>query len=364
MNKKQIAALSAAGALLMVFWLLLPVPPRTEAGAVPVTDIGLLFNGNIEDRGYAQAQYEALAEIAAERGLKIHPRFSVPADGSFPDAAEELLREGCQIIFSDSYLFDEDLLRVAEAHPEAYFLNASGTVSADNLCSHMGRVYQVRYLSGIVAGMQTKTGQIGYVAGCLTPESIRQLDAFAIGVRKANPTATVYARHTDDWNDGEKAAFVTAELLSAHQIDVLTQHVNPISPLRVADQRGVYTIGNNYDNREMFPETYLTACVFDWKAFFSARMDECAQGRFVGQLYWEGIESGVVKLAPLTSLAAPGADAAAREEAERIKRGEYDVFFGPIADIYGTLQLREDENLSDETLLQDIFWLVDGVVME
>ena len=361
---KWLVAFPAAAMLLVACWFLFRAPPRPGGGAVSITDIGILFNGNTEDRGYVQAQYEALVSVAAERGAKLHVRSSVPVDGNFPVLAEELIRQGCQAIFSDNYMFDDDLLRLAAAHPDVYFLNASGMVSADNLCSCLGRVYQVRYLSGIVAGMQTKTGQIGYIVGCLTPESIRQLDAFTIGVRKANPGAVVYVRHTDDWNDGEKAAAMTSELLDAHQIDVLTAHVNPVSPLRVANQRGVYTIGNNYDNRELFPETYLTACLFDWKAFFSARLNECVQGRFTGQLYWDDIESGLVSLAPLTDLVVPGAGAAVAAEQERMEKGQYDVFFGPVTDTYGTLQLREGENLSDETLLHSIFWLVDGVVME
>ena len=155
-----------------------------------------------------------------------------------------------------------------------------------------------------------------------------------------------------------------AALLNEHDIDVLTQHVNPISPLRVADERGVWTIGNNYDNCDLFPNTALTACVFHWESFFSERLEECVQHRFTGKHYWEGMESGLVSLAPLTGHVNEAAREAVAEEKARILDGEYDVFFGPVTDIYGIARIREDENLSDAQLLYDMYWFVDGVVME
>ena len=337
---------------------------QTEPGPRAVSKIGMLLNGSVEDQGYSQSQYEAMAAAAETEGLALIYQDRVAADSDFLSKAEEMIADGCGVIVCDSYLFDPWLVELAEAYPEIYFLNVSGTATAKNLSACLGRAYQVRYLSGLVAGRQTKTNAIGYVLAFLTPETIRQLNAFTVGVRKANPEATVYVRHTDDWNDGEKAAAAATALLEAHPIDVLTQHVNPISPLRIADERGVYTIGNNHDNGELFPRTALTSCVFDWEPFFAERIRECVQRSFLGRHYWAGLGTGLVRLAPLSNLV----DAETREivdaETERLKSGAFDVFYGPLTDIYGTLQVRENENLSDQQLLFGMYWFVDGVVVE
>lgn len=367
MNRRRIVLTLIVVALcffLTAFLLSWLSTSRAERHARPVTKVGALLGGSAQDRSYTQSQYEAIAAACEQLGLGLAYHERVPADDGFSELAERLISEGCGVIISDNLAYEPYVLELAAAHPDIYFLNASGRESAENYSSYSGRVYQTRYISGIIAGLKTKTNQIGYVLAYLTPETIRQLNAFTIGVRKANPDASVYMRHTDDWNDGEKAASVTAMLLDAHDIDVLTLHTNPISPLRVADERGVYTIGNNYDNRELFPDTYLTACVFNWEPFFEARLRECMEGRFVGRHYWQGVRSGLVSLATPTELTGSAARDIAGAELRRMLSGKYDVFFGPVRDIYGTVQVRENENLSDRELLYGMYWFVDGVILE
>ena len=209
----------------------------------------------------------------------------------------------------------------------------------------------------------TRTHQIGYVLPTFTPETIRQLNAFTIGARLADPEATVHVRHTDDWDDGEKAASETTTLLESVDIDVLAQHLGTVSPLRLADGRGIYTIGSGYDDADLFPETWLTGCVSDWEPFFRERIAECVEGRAVGQRWWEGVRSGLVGLAPLSDLVDGRTRELVEAELGRLMDGSHDVFFGPLTDIYGTVRVREDENVSDDQLLYGMYWFVDGVVM-
>ena len=329
-----------------------------------LTKIGVVMNGSFADRSYTQAQYDGLAEAAANVGVKIDARDNVPVDDDFPTLVGEMIANGCEVIVCDNYLYDDYLLALAEEYPAIEFYNGSGTVTAENLSSYLGRLYQVRYLAGIVAGAQTQTNEIGYVLAFLTPETVRQLNAFTIGVKKANPDATVYVRCTEDWNDGEKAAAVTTALLDAHDIDVLSQHVNPLSPMRVADERGVYTVGSNVDNRAQFPDTCLTCCVFNWEPFFAARIDEIERNRSVGKHYWEGVRTGMVALAPLSDAVSEETKQIVDAELERLLGGSYDVFFGPVTDNTGVERVHAGENLSDAHLLYEMNWFVDGVVME
>ena len=78
-----------------------------------------------------------------------------------------------------------------------------------NLSTYFGRIYQIRYLSGIVAGLQTETNEIGYVAAFPIPEVNRGINAFTLGVRSVNPDATVYVSWTNSWNDDTATADAT-----------------------------------------------------------------------------------------------------------------------------------------------------------
>ena len=212
--------------------------------------------------------------------------------------------------------------------------------------------------------MQTKTDRIGYIVATPTPETIRQVNAFTIGVRKVNPDATVYVRHTNHWNNDKIAETVTEKLLKEQDIDVLTLHTNTIMPLKIANERGIYTIGNNRDNRDLFPNTYLIACVFDWAPFFTERIGECNRNKFVGQHYWEGMRTGIVAISEPTALVSPETKRIVEAEQNRIMTGRYDVFFGPVTDTDGFVRVRKGENLPDTELLEHMDWYVEGVDVE
>ena len=45
------------------------------------------------------------------------------------------------------------------------------------------KLFEARYLAGMVAGYMTQTNVIGYVVAIRIPQGIRQINAFAMGVR-------------------------------------------------------------------------------------------------------------------------------------------------------------------------------------
>ena len=133
-------------------------------------------------------------------------------------------------------------------------------------------------------------------------------------------------------------------------------------PLEIAEERGVMSIGYNYDNSRNYPETYLTAAVWDWDEFYTPIILKCLQGKFEGKHYWEGIDTGMVSLAPLTDKVNDETEAIVLQEMERISSGTYDVFYGPIYDNEGKLRVEEGECMTDNAMLNEFDWYVEGVI--
>ena len=86
-----------------------------------------------------------------------------------------------------SFGYGEYALEMAREHRDIYFFHATGVLESGNLATFFGRIYQMRYLSGIVAGLQTQTDEIGYVAAYPISEVNRGINAFTLGVRAVNP---------------------------------------------------------------------------------------------------------------------------------------------------------------------------------
>ena len=117
-----------------------------------------------------------------------------------------------------------------------------------NFNNYFGRIYQARYLSGIVAGMNTTTNKIGYVAAMdnSNSEVTGGIDAFALGIYSVNPDAEVYVKVTNSWYDPEAEENAAKTLLDM-DCDVIAQHCDTEYPQTLAEERGVYSIGYNSD---------------------------------------------------------------------------------------------------------------------
>ncbi|MBQ8614525.1 MAG: BMP family ABC transporter substrate-binding protein [Ruminiclostridium sp.] len=334
-------------------------PDVTEAH----TKVGVILNGYMNDKSWSQSHYEGMVETAKQLNLDITYKEFVTTD-SVLGIIDELVDNGCEIIIANSAIYSEHIVKAAEQYPEIFFFHATGTSCRKNLSTYFGRMYQMRYLTGIAAGLQTKTNEIGYAAAFPIPEVNRGINAFALGVRSVNPEAKVYVRWINSWNADMATANAAETLISEHNIDILAMHTDSLEPLRVADEHGVMSIGYNIDNSALYPETYLTAAVWDWEKFYTSHILRCLQGKFEGVNYWEGSDTGIMDIAPLSEKAEDGINEVIEAERARLNNGTFDVFYGPIYDNEGNLRVAEGESMTDEAMLNELDWYVEGVVID
>lgn len=327
------------------------------------TKVGVVFNGEKEDRNWCQSHYEGLEDTATQLNLELIYREWVTVD-TVNGVIDELVVDGCEIIVANSFEFAEGMEYAAEKYPEIYFFHATGVGAGKNLSSYFGRMYQVRYLTGIVAGMQTETKRIGYVAAFPIAEVNRGINAFTLGVRSVNPEAEVYVCWTNSWNDDAAAERSAERLIDEYGVDVLAMHTDSVKPLDVAERCGVMSIGYNVDNSEYYPNTFLTAAVWDWESFYTPHILTCLQEKFEGHHYWEGIETGMVSMALLSQTVKDVVREKTEAERQRLISGTFDVFYGPIRDNKGRIRVAEGESMTDDTMLNQFDWYVEGVVLD
>ena len=223
-------------------------------------------------------------------------------------AMEECVEEGCNIIFATSWGYMDTTAAMAEKYPDVYFSHGTGYKSnGKNFNNYFGRIYQARYISGIVAGMNTKTNKIGYVAAMDSSNSevTGGIDAFSMGVDSVNPDAVVYVRVTNSWYDpeGEKAA---AKKLLENGCDVMAQHCDTTYPQILAQEKGVYGIGYNSDMSKETPDSCLCSVIWNWSAYYTAAVQSVIQGSWDGSNYFGGMQEGLVEVTPLAAFCKEG----------------------------------------------------------
>ena len=121
------------------------------------------------------------------------------------DAIQKLIDENTDLIFVTSSAMMYASLKQAIAHPKAKILNCSLNISHKYIRTYYTRIHEAKYLTGLIAGVMSKSDRIGYVAGCPLYGVMANVNAFAMGVKAVNPDAKVYV----EWN-GIKANDVEA----------------------------------------------------------------------------------------------------------------------------------------------------------
>lgn len=324
------------------------------------TKVGLILNGVATDRSWGQSHVEGLERTAKKLNLEIIYRECVPENEECIEYMQELIDESCKIIVCNSFGFGDYEYQMAQNHPEVYFFHASGILSSKNFTSYFGRIYQMRYLSGIVAGLQTQTNEIGYMAAMNISEVNRGINAFTLGVRSVNPDATVYVAWSNSWTDDALTEQATLRLIDGHDIDVITYHQNRPYVVEIAEKAGIKSIGYHVAV-DGLSSNYLTSVVCDWEQTYEAIVREFLQGKAnTKDNYWIGMQEGVVGLSDFSEVVSEKEKEKIQKVQERIANG-WNVFSGIIKDQSGKLRCSEDEILSDEQLLEHFDWLAEGV---
>ena len=250
-------------------------------------------------------------------------------------AITECVEEGCNIIFATSWGYMDTCEALAEEFPDVIFSHGTGYKSnGTNFNNYFGRIYQARYLSGIIAGMKTETNKIGYVAamGQENGEVTSGCNAFAMGVASVNPDAEVYVSVTNSWFDpeGEKQA---AERLIAEGCDVIGQHCDTPNPQTAAEEHGVWGVGYNSDMTKDAPGATLTSVMWDWSVYYTKAVQNVIDGTWVAgekvDNYFGDMADGLVTLGEFNAdLVTDEMIAKVEEVKAQIVSGEWDVFDG------------------------------------
>lgn len=278
-------------------------------------------------------------------------------------AIEEFISNGCNVIFSTSWGYMNTTAEMAEKYPNVYFSHGTGYMSnGKNFNNYFGRIYQARYLSGIVAGMNTTTNKIGYVAAQdnSNSEVTGGIDAFAIGVASVNPNAKVYVSVTNSWYDPPKEEAATRKLLDMG-CDVMTQHCDTPYPLTLAQEYGVYGIGYNSDMSKDVPKACLCSVIWHWNAYYTAVIDSIIDGTWNGENYYGGMKEGLVEVTDLASFCAKGTQEKVSEATSAILNGRNNVFDGVLKTNTGEVIGSSGKTLDDATITGAINWYYENV---
>lgn len=329
--------------------------------------VAFIYTGPHNDGGWSQGHDEG--RIYLEEKL---PYVETSYSEFVPDGApaEKVIRDYCnqgyKVIFATSFGFMHPALNVAKDFPDVVFEVCSGIETAENVGSYFGRQYQADYLSGLVAGMMTKSNYIGFVVPFSTPKIVRSVNAITIGAREVNPDAEVHVIYLNAWFDpvgGVKAA----QTFLANGADIIAHHMNSPESIITAEEAGKYGIGFHYDQAAAAPKAVLTSRAWNWKQYYVKILEAVRAGTwepinyYDGKGSWPGMETGIVELSPYGPMVPQNVRDYVDKRKQEIIEGKFECFTGPLYDQNGNLAVKEGEEIPDADKLS-LQWFVEGVI--
>ena len=284
---------------------------------------------------------------------------SVPEGADSERVITQLAEKGNKVIFTTSFGYMDPTINVAKKYPDVVFMHNSGYKTSENVGTYFGRIYQARYLTGIVAGKTTKSNTIGYVAAMPIPEVIRGINAFTQGVRSVNPAAKVKVVWTNTWYDPAMEKDAAKSLLTAGA-DVIAQHQDTPGPMQAAEEAGKFGVGYNMDMSKMAPKAVLTSAVWNWGPYYVKTVEAVRNKTWKNDQYWGAMSDGIVDIAPFGPMVAEDTKKLVAEAKDQIMAKKWDVFTGPIKDQKGEVKVPAGQVMTDKDMLS-FDWFVEGV---
>lgn len=360
-NKRIMVGCLILGVVLFVFILIfiLSFGKKQESA----TTIGVIMPGSVDEEGWNGNHYQGIKKACDELGVRIELVENVKEySGDCGRAIEEMAKNGIEMIILGSFNYPDEANENIRQHPEIQFYCCTSEYQdCSNYSSYFSRMYEGRFLAGILAGLKTETNEIGYVAAMSNSEVNRGINAFTLGVRSVNPEAEVVVMWTGSWDDKNKEIEEVETLVNHENVDVITYHQNRLNVLDTADKAGVYAIGYN-----VVPEGYsprvLTSVVCDWsKVYKEFILDYLQQKEEIHSNYWIGIDKSAVSLTEYSQDVTEEEKEIVEAARQKIVDGTERIFSGVIRDNEGQIRCGENEIIRDSILLEQMDWLVEGV---
>ena len=331
--------------------------------------IGVLYIGSAsETSGYTYAHEIGIQGMANNIGLddaQIVREENVNDDDekAIKAALQECVDKKCNVIFTTSWGYMNQTEIYAKKYPDIYFAHATGYKSnGKNFTNYFGRIYQARYLSGIVAGLKTEADKIGYVSamGTENSECTGGVDAFALGVESVNKNAKIKVAVTDSWYspDDEKKA---SDALIKARCDVLAQHCDTNAPQEASLDNGTWAIGYNSDMSKETPKATLTSVIWNWSAYYTSYISSIINASYDGKNYYGGMKENLVSLTELSSLCDKQTEQKVNDAKEKIVSGKFGVFDGVLKTNTGKTVGKKGKTLSDSAITGNINWYYHNV---
>lgn len=318
--KKMGVIISVSVLMMIVLWC-------SAAWAADRLKVGAVMPTTINDLSWNAGAAAGLKRVEMKFGAETsYTEMVSQAD------AERVIRDyatrGYDLVICHSFNFQDAAIRVAKDFPHINFSNMSGFKTAPNViaCDWLG--HEAGYLSGILAGLMTKTNRIGVIGGFAVPDVVRQSEGFKLGIKEINPNVRVFTTYVGSWSDSSKGLEAALAMIE-NQADIILSVGDgmTVGAIKAVEQKGMKAIGSIGDLNPLAPDTILTSIVYNILHTIEILAERTVNGTFKegSRFLVLGLKDKGVYLAPYRGNVPENVANKVEEYKKRIMSGELKI---------------------------------------
>ena len=310
------------------------------AAKVKVGFITLHDENSTYDLNFINAAKKAIEDLGLTEDDYIL-KTNVPEGQECYETAMDMVDNGCNIIFADSFGHEPYMIDAAKENPDVQFCHSTGTrAHTEGLANYhnaFASIYEGRYLAGIAAGMKlnemieagkftAEEAQMGYVGAFTYAEVVSGYTSFYLGAKSVCPTVTMEVTFTGSWYD-ETLEKTGAELLIDRGCKLISQHADSFGAPTACQNAGVPNVSYNGSTKNVGADTYIISSRIDWAPYYEYAIKAVMNGTAIDADWTGTLATGSVVLEELnTDVAAAGTAEAIEAAKAKLESGELHVF--------------------------------------
>ena len=316
--------------------------PAEDAAAVTVK-AGFIFlhdENSSYDLNFINAANAAIEELGLTEDQYLF-KTNIPEGEACYDAAAELVDEGCNFIFADSFGHEPFLLQAAKEFPEVQFCHATGTqahtAGVANYHNAFASIYEGRFLGGVAAGLKLNQmieegtitadeAKLGYIGAFPYAEVKSGYTSFFLGARYVCESVTMDVTFTNSWYDPTLEKEAAIKLINNGCV-VISEHADSMGAPTECEAQGVPFVFYNGSAAADCPNTFIIASRINWAPYFEYAMTCVMNGEEIA-VDWTGtVATDSVVMTELNeTVAAPGTAEKLAEVKAALADGSLKVF--------------------------------------
>nr|WP_309545142.1 BMP family ABC transporter substrate-binding protein [Halobacillus trueperi] len=273
---------------------------ETKANTEDPISAGLIVtDSGLGDDSFSDSAFQGLEKARDELGITFDYR--EPFDQDYEKNAQELLAQDHDVIIGLGYNSQEAIEKLAKENPDQSFVMIDAVSELENVTSITFKEDEGSYLIGLIAGMKTKTGTVGFIGGEKIPVVERFEEGFKAGVKEANPDAQVLSVYAGTFDDDELGASITNDMVTEGADFVFpAAGFTGIGVLKEAQKQEIYAFGVDSDQFFVAEEAVVSSMLKNVNVALYDVMKLLSDGQKLdGGTQTLGIQENGVGLAPI-----------------------------------------------------------------